>query len=457
MKKGNGIKVALIISIVILLSLISFVGIYVKKGNQYENIMKEYKLGMELGEKRVVTLKPSKETSTKIYDKDGKEVEEIPEDADKTEYKTEKTEINKDEVLVAENYEESKKIIEKRLKKIGATAYSIKYSEKTGDIIVELSEDDKTDSIINGLTPIGKIEMFDAETKEVLISNENLKKAEVSYYNGEQGTTVYVTIALNKEGTNKLKDITKTYVKKENDSESKKVTLKLDWLNPQTGEIEPREVISQAFDSEIKDGILQVPLGTATTNEELQLCLDQARIIASILNSGLMEIQYEVDGNKILYSEITNNQVMIGIIIAISILAVISLVIIFKYKTLGVLGVISNVGMIACILIFVRIASVTITISAILAMFVMFIVNTIITLKLVEAAIADDNVISNIWKAVLESMDLLLVVLISAIVFVFMANESIIATGMVMFWGLISIIITNLLFTKPLLIATKKD
>ena len=270
MKKGNGIKIALIISIVILLSLISFVGIYVKKGNQYENIMKDYKLGMELGEKRVVTLKPSKETNTKIYDKDGKEVEKIPDDADKADYKTEKTEINKDEVLVAENYEKSKKIIEKRLKRIGVAAYSIKYSEKTGDIIVELSEDNKTNSIINGLTPIGKMEMFDAETKEVLISNEYLKKAEVSYYNGEQGTTVYVTIALNKEGTNKLKDITKTYVKKENDSESKKVTLKLDWLNPQTGEIEPREVISQAFDSEIKDGILQVPLGTAKTNEELQ-------------------------------------------------------------------------------------------------------------------------------------------------------------------------------------------
>lgn len=457
MKKGNGIKIALIISIVILLSLISFVGIYVKKGNQYENIMKDYKLGMELGEKRVVTLKPNKETSTKIYDKDGKEVEKIPDDADETEYKTEKIEINKDEVLIAENYEKSKKIIEKRLKRIGVEAYSIRYSEKTGDIIVELSEDDKTNSIINGLTPIGKMQIFDAETKEVLISNEHLKKAEVSYYNTEGGTTVFVTIALNKEGTNKLKDITTTYVKKENDSESKKVTLKLDWLNSQTGDIEATEVISQSFEEEIKDGILQVPLGTATTNEELQLCLEQARIIASILNSGLMEIQYEVDGNEILYSEITNNQIMIGIIIAMSILVVISLAIIVKYKKLGILGAISNIAMIACTLIFVRVASVTITISAILAIFVMFVVNTIITLKLIKAAKADDNVISNIWKAILESMDLLLVVLISAIVFVFMANESIIATGMVMFWGLISMIITNLLFTKPLLIAAKKE
>ena len=55
-------------------------------------------------------------------------------------YKTEKIEVNKDEVLVAENYEQTKKIIEKRLKKIGVTAYSIKYSEKTGDIIVGINE-----------------------------------------------------------------------------------------------------------------------------------------------------------------------------------------------------------------------------------------------------------------------------------------------------------------------------
>ena len=65
------LKITLIILLIILLSMISFAGIFVQKGKNMENIVPEYKLGMDLRGYRAVTLSPSSETETVYYDKDG--------------------------------------------------------------------------------------------------------------------------------------------------------------------------------------------------------------------------------------------------------------------------------------------------------------------------------------------------------------------------------------------------
>lgn len=471
MKKENVIKTILIISIVILLSIISFVGIYVKKANKYENVMPDYKLGMDLGERRVVTLKVQSGTSTITYDENGNEVSNVSED--ESSYTQKEVEINSEELLNAENYKKAKNTIEKRLKKLDIDDYTIKYSEETGDIIVELPENDMTDNAVDILTATGKIEMVSEETEEVLLSNNDFKKAKVSYYNGDSSTTVYLTIELNKEGKQKLQEISNTYVDtveqvittdeetgEETTSEetiSKKVILRLDWPNSQTGDIKYSDVITQSFESEMSGGILQLPIGTATTNEMLQSYYEIAFQISSILNSGLVPVQYEIDGNEILGSEVTNIQILIPIIMVCVIFAVVSLVIIFKYKTLGLLGTISNISMVACLLIFIRLTKVTILTTAIPAITSIIFANTIIIIKLIQSMKDTDNSKKSIWKAILEMIDLLIVILVVAVTFIFMFNESIVAAGMIMFWGIISIIMTNLLFTKPLLLAVSKN
>ena len=130
LKKGNAVKVVLIISIIVLILLISFVGIYVKKTNKYENIIPNYNLGMDLGQKRVITLKVNSGKKTIIYDKDGKEVSSIPEGEDESNYKKEEVIINPEEKLTEENYKKAKNIIEERLKKVKVDGYSIKYSKE---------------------------------------------------------------------------------------------------------------------------------------------------------------------------------------------------------------------------------------------------------------------------------------------------------------------------------------
>ena len=73
--------------------------------------------------------------------------------------------------------------------------------------------------------------MSDKDTGEVLISNKDIKDAKVGYNTTSSGTTVYLTIEFNKDGKQKLNEISKTYVSSKdadgNDT-SKKIDMKLD-------------------------------------------------------------------------------------------------------------------------------------------------------------------------------------------------------------------------------------
>ena len=59
------------IVIILLLSLISFVGIYVKDKNTMKNVIPEYKLGTDLYGARNILIKVDDSTTTKKYDSDG--------------------------------------------------------------------------------------------------------------------------------------------------------------------------------------------------------------------------------------------------------------------------------------------------------------------------------------------------------------------------------------------------
>ena len=94
----------------------------------------------------------------------------------------------------------TKEIIEKRLKKLGVEEYNISLNTKTGEIIVEIPEDDKTDTVVSNINTVGKFEITDSETGEVLLDNSNIKSSSVLYNTETNGTSVYLEIAFNKEG-----------------------------------------------------------------------------------------------------------------------------------------------------------------------------------------------------------------------------------------------------------------
>ena len=177
------LKIALCILIIVLISVIAFIGVYAKALVSYESQLPEYVLGTELTGKRISYFKLSDETEEKIYDKDGNEVESIPEDANEEDYTRENVKVNPDEKLTEENYNKVKEIFEGRLKEMGVEEYTVRLNHQTGEVVVELEENTNTDKFIQYLQYKGDFSMTDSEDGTLLISKDDIEKASVVYRN----------------------------------------------------------------------------------------------------------------------------------------------------------------------------------------------------------------------------------------------------------------------------------
>ena len=127
------LKIALIVLIIILVSIISFAGLFVQDTKFMKNLLPEYQLGMDLKGYRAITMEVNKENKTVYYDKDGNEVEEKTEDGSSKEVP-----INSEDILNKDNYLLSKEIVEKRLEDLNISEYLIRLNENNGTITVQL-------------------------------------------------------------------------------------------------------------------------------------------------------------------------------------------------------------------------------------------------------------------------------------------------------------------------------
>ena len=100
MKTEQKLKVAFVILLIILISLISFGGIFIKQTKFVNNILPDYSWGTDLTGSRVIGITVSNSTNTVIYDKDGNVVEEEGKDTT-----TKEEPINPEEILTKENYQ----------------------------------------------------------------------------------------------------------------------------------------------------------------------------------------------------------------------------------------------------------------------------------------------------------------------------------------------------------------
>ena len=213
------IKILTIILAIVLISMVGFLGVYVKEQNRMENQVRDYSLLSNLSGERTVRLTVNTDSEEIIKDAEGNvvELEEELTDEQLAEkgYTKESIPNNSQDVLNAENYNKTKEVIEKRLKRLGVQEYEITVDESTGDILLRLPENTNTDQIIANIYTVGKFEIVDSETEEVLINNDDIKNVSVMY--GSEGTTtaagtsVYLQIEFDKEGTKKLEAVSTTY------------------------------------------------------------------------------------------------------------------------------------------------------------------------------------------------------------------------------------------------------
>lgn len=429
MKQNKKLKVILTILVIILLSMISFGGIYVQNKNYFENIVPEYLLGRDLKGYRKVELKVSDE---KV----------------KIEESSEEKSINSEETLTKENFKSVKNVIEKRLKTMSVTDYEIRQNEENGTILLEIPENTNTDRVVGQLYSQGKFEIVDKNTGEVLMTNDDIKTVKSGYGTTTAGaTSIFINIEFNKEGKEKFKNITNTYIEtivneeseESNNSENetkpktttKEITLKVDDL----------DILTTHFDQEVSNGILQLSLGTSTnsTTEELQDYLIEANGMSALLDSGKMPIIYEVEQNKFVHSSIAQETIKILVVIFIAIVTVGMIYFIIKYKVKGIYASILEIGYIAILLISIRIFNVELTLAGLLTVAFTTVLNSIVLNSLVS---------KEEFLHVLKKYAILYIpILIIAVVFTF----SNISLGPVLFWGIIVSLLYNLSFSKLLL------
>ena len=188
MKLNKKLTVILIILLILLISMISFVGIYVQNKNKMQSVVAPYTFAMDMDGARKIVLEVDDTVNTIYYDKDGNKVEEKAEDGTE-----EEVPVNKPENLTKENYILAKKIIENRLKDAGVDSYLIRLDENSGKIVVELPENNNTDSMISFLYTVGNFTLEDEEG-QVLLDKSNLQEVKVGYGATTAGTNVYLQL-----------------------------------------------------------------------------------------------------------------------------------------------------------------------------------------------------------------------------------------------------------------------
>ena len=165
MKKNYTLKITLAMLFVVLVSLVSFVGVY--KG---KNLVKDYSLGKDFKERKVAVFSVKEQTNSEnTTDKNTKSETENNDESTKEENGTEenkteetntektnteenkteenktegnKTEENKTEEKSEEDkkkdYKNSKNIIERRLASLKSDEYDIRLNEENGSVVIEV-------------------------------------------------------------------------------------------------------------------------------------------------------------------------------------------------------------------------------------------------------------------------------------------------------------------------------
>ena len=442
------IKIITISLLIVLVSMIGFFGIYKQNKNQMSNVVKDYTYAMDLNGARTIKLTLNSD--------------------------------NSDEVKTEENYKTAKEIIEKRLKKLGVEEYKVNLNNENGEITVQIPEDLNTDTIVSNLTTVGKLEILDSETNDVLLDNNSIESSKVLYNRATSGTSVYLEIAFNKDGKNKLEEISKTYVKTENNTTDENATT--DENNTEATEntnetntenttnetssktekkislkIDDSELMSTTFDEPITSGKIQLSVGKATTDSTtLKGYVEQAQNVATVLDSGKLPVKYDMEKNQYILSSITE-QDLTYVAVTIAIIAIIAIIVlIIKYKTNGLVAGIAYTGLVALYLLLIRYTNVVISIDSIFAITMILAFNYIFTIILLSniKKMKAENVENAVQKSVTETykkfFSRIIPVCILAIVFCFIKWTPINSFGMITFWGIVIIAIYNATITNLL-------
>lgn len=491
MKMQKKLTVVLAILIVVLVSLVSFGGIFYKSKNEMKNLVPDYKLGTDLKGYRQIVLEPKTEPEIETQ-----EVADSSEEQSEGENVTEEsknTEDNKEDESVynKENYKKAAEIFKNRLKTLKIDTYSVACDEETGKIEINLPENLQTDVILSDFTQKGEFSIKDSKTEEALLTNSDVRNVKVgNNVSAEGSSTTYMSIYLTTKGTNKFADITKNYqntveenttngenennnqtsteegntvdenaVTSENTTSDENTTAEenaSDNSNDNTPStevtlnIDDVTMLTTSFDAIIDNGVLSLTLGASEEQTEEELY--SAYNLAAIIENEPLPMEYEVQGNVYVSSIIEEKQIKTIIYIEIGIALAIILALIIKFRIKGLMAGILSVGYLAIMLMVSRYANVVISILGIFAIEISFILNIIYSfikfnrLGEEKLTVKEENKIRK--KAMIDYVLVLIPTLIIAVVCLFTQWSQLLSLGMIMFWGITISIVYNYIMDK---------
>ena len=195
MKTLKKLQITAILLFVVIIILASFFGVFKKEDFRVVDIIKKYKLGMSFTDKVVITGEVKKDENKTIYDSEGNIVEDDGETeyTEEDGYKIVTTPLYNEEDFTEKNYTLTKKILEKRLKKMDAGEFNISLNKETGEIKITLQDNDDTAEMEEHLEQKGEFSIVDKETEEVLIDKDKVKSAKVVYGASKSDTKATLT------------------------------------------------------------------------------------------------------------------------------------------------------------------------------------------------------------------------------------------------------------------------
>lgn len=449
MKKHTKTITIIIILVLALLMFASFFGVYKKNENgEKVNLLPNIKLGMEFGQTRTITANVSEQTTKTIYDAEGNII--TPEDGveytEEAGYKTVETPVNDASIKTLENYRKTKDIIEKRLEGNNIADFNIELDEKTGQIKLQIPENESADEIEYLIKNTGSLILLDSETFEVVFDNSYFDKAEVMRSQGDIETGIFLQLSFNEEGTkriNELADIYKTTTEEQTDEtgETKQVEKsKSVWV-----------ILNDSFlgatvlPNIVYDGKIILTFAASSDTKELNEAVKSASQQAVLLNSGTTPLQYEYS-DEVVETNITTQSILLYLSAIGMVFLLAYAYLIIKFKAKGFISIYFQVGYLAVLLLLLRLTSVTITMEGMAAIIISLILDYIFTY--ITLTNLNTEVEGMYKKSNLQFLFNSLPIYIIALVFTYGKLTYINSFGMTLFWGIIMVYLYNYVFTK---------
>lgn len=449
MKKHTKTITIIIILVLALLMFASFFGVYKKNENgEKVNLLPNLKLGMEFGKTRTITANVREQTTKTIYDAEGNII--TPEDGveytEEAGYKTVETPVNDASIKTLENYRKTKDIIEKRLEGNNIADFNIELDEKTGQIKLQIPENESADEIEYLIKNTGSLILLDSETFEVVFDNSYFDKAEVMRSQGDIETGIFLQLSFNEEGTkriNELADIYKTTTEEQTDEtgETKQVEKsKSVWV-----------ILNDSFlgatvlPNIVYDGKIILTFAASSDTKELNEAVKSASQQAVLLNSGTTPLQYEYS-DEVVETNITTQSILLYLSAIGMVFLLAYAYLIIKFKAKGFISIYFQVGYLAVLLLLLRLTSVTITMEGMAAIIISLILDYIFTY--ITLTNLNTEVEGMYKKSNLQFLFNSLPIYIIALVFTYGKLTYINSFGMTLFWGIIMVYLYNYVFTK---------